>query len=410
MSEVLVPERMVHGGRALARLPGGRLALLRGALPGERVRARLEERRGVLQGEVEEVLEPSPDRVPPPLHPGLDLGFVRYGRQLELKREIVEDALRRALRREVEVPAVRPSPREWGYRSAVQPVVARGGLGYRRPGGREVVVLEEDPSANEALRAAWDVLRAEPPPKGVKEVALRGTDDGEALAALVAVPSPRALIDYAHALVRAGLTGVAHAAYDPRGRFRSGHERLAGARTALQRYGDVTVTVTATTFAQPNPGAAGELYRALAAWAPGGRHAADLYAGSGVIGFHLAPRYERVTALEIDRGAVTRGARDAARLGLDRVAFVRTDAKRAELPDDVDLVAVDPPRAGLGREVRALLDGSAAAALLYVACDVATWARDVADLEARGWRLERFEPFDFQPHTHHVELLSLLTR
>lgn len=410
MSEILVPERMVHGGRALARLPGGRLALVRGALPGERVRVSLEERKGVLQGETEEVVEASPDRVPAPPHPGLDLAFVRYERQLELKREVVGDALRRALGRDLPVPPVRPSPRVWGYRSAVQPVVTRGGIGYRRPESREVVVLAEDPTANEALARGWRALQAEPPPKGVKEVALRGTDDGEVLAALVAVPTPRALVHYAHRLVEAGLTGVAHAPFDPRGRFRSGHERLAGARSALQRYGDVEVTVTATTFAQPNPGAASELYRELARWAPGGGHAADLYAGSGVIGFHLAARYERVTALEIDRGAVARGERDAERLGLTGVRFVRADAKRAAIPDGAELVAVDPPRAGLGKEVRALVDGSSARALLYVACDVATWARDVADLEARGWRLERFEPFDFQPHTHHIELLSLLTR
>jgi tRNA/tmRNA/rRNA uracil-C5-methylase (TrmA/RlmC/RlmD family) len=93
------------------------------------------------------------------------------------------------------------------------------------------------------------------------------------------------------------------------------------------------------------------------------------------------------------------------------------------VPAGVDLVVVDPPRAGLAAELRDTLAtalaspgpggiavGGGPARLLYVSCDVATWARDVADLEARGLELLRFEPFDFYPHTHHIEVLSLLAQ
>jgi len=80
------------------------------------------------------------------------------------------------------------------------------------------------------------------------------------------------------------------------------------------------------------------------------------------------------------------------------------------IPDDVELVVVDPPRAGLSAELRAAIVRSRVPRLLYVSCDVATWARDVADFARQGLRLERFEPFDFYPQTHHVEVLSLLSR
>jgi tRNA/tmRNA/rRNA uracil-C5-methylase (TrmA/RlmC/RlmD family) len=92
------------------------------------------------------------------------------------------------------------------------------------------------------------------------------------------------------------------------------------------------------------------------------------------------------------------------------VQFLRADARRAPLPGDAELVAVDPPRAGLSAELRSAIVDSPVPRLLYVSCDPATWARDAAAFEQSGLRLVRFEPFDFYPHTHHVEVLSLFER
>ncbi len=402
---------MVHGGLALARLADGRVALVAGGLPGETVVAELASAKGVLRGEVREVLEPSPDRVAPPEHPGLDYGHASYSRQLELKREVLADALRRAGAKVEAVPPVRPAPRAWGYRSAVQPAVSKRGLGYRRAGSHQVVPLERDPTANDAVQAGWRVLAERIGDlRGVREVALRGNDDGEVLAALVTSLPERELLAVAHELVRAGLNGVGHAPFDPRGRFRQGSSRLAGARTIRQRYGRVDLTVSATSFAQPNPEAAGALYRQAVAWVEPGEHAWDLFAGGGALAFHLAQRFRAVTAVEIDRSAVTRGERDAQRLGLANVRFVRADARRAPMPSDAELIAVDPPRAGLAAPLRAAIAASGVRRLLYVSCDPVTWARDVAAFQAEGLELARFEPFDFYPHTHHVEVLSLLER
>lgn len=402
---------MVHGGVALARLEGGRVALVAGALPGERVVAELEPARGVLMGRAVEILEASADRVEPPRHPGLDYGHIRYERQLSLKREVVADALHRACPRAQEVPPVRPAPLVWGYRSAVQPAVGRTGLGYREGGSHRIVELDEDPVANEALAAAWRLLALRVDAlRGVREIALRGNDEGETLAALVATSAERELLPLAHELVREGLRGVAYARFDPRGRFRRGSSRLAGARTIRQRYGAFDLSVSPSSFAQPSPAAAGALLEELVRWLPGGGRALDLYAGGGAVAFHLALRFREVTALEIDRSASVRGERDAARLGLDGVRFVRADARRAPLPDGVELIAADPPRAGLSAALRQRILESRANRLIYVSCDPATWARDVAAFEAGGLRLARFAPFDFYPHTHHIELLSLLER
>jgi tRNA/tmRNA/rRNA uracil-C5-methylase (TrmA/RlmC/RlmD family) len=80
------------------------------------------------------------------------------------------------------------------------------------------------------------------------------------------------------------------------------------------------------------------------------------------------------------------------------------------MPPEVDLIAVNPPRAGLAKPVREAIITSHAERLIYVSCDVATWARDVAHFVGAGFRLEKMQPYDFYPHTHHIELLSLLGR
>lgn len=409
----LVLQHMVHGGACLARLGDGRLALVRGGIPGETVRADLSLRAGVMQGTVTEVLSASPARVEGTDHPGLDLDHVAYPHQLKLKQAIVADALGRAVRGERTVPepaAVVASPREWGYRNTVQPAVAGERLGYRLPASHQVRPLEEDPAALPGIRKAWESLVAAGIPKGLREVVFRGNDAGEVLVALIAQASARNYLDWAHGLVRQGITGVSHASYDPRGRFRKGSERIAGKRQIRQRYGNFELSVTAESFAQPNPAAASLLYLRLRELAGSGAVAHDLYAGSGGISFHLAEHFGSVTAFEIDRTSVQRGRNDAGRLGLANVSFRGGDVKSSGFGAGADLITVDPPRGGLGAPVREDISLSDAGRLLYVSCDAATWARDVADFLERGWSLTLVEPYDFYPHTHHVELLSLLER
>ncbi len=403
-------EKMVHGGAVLGRLAGGRVALVYGGIAGEIVELNLSEISGVLQGKVGRVITASPYRIEKSEHPGLDYSFISYEGQLELKRQVVEDALSRSLRRKVAVPPLIAAPKQWYYRHAVQPAVSKAGLGYRLPGSHELIALPFDPVAHEAINRAWSIWLKHAPVKGVRELAFRCNDDGEVLLCLIATASARNFVSLAHDLVRAGISGVSYAAYDARGRFRGGFERLAGKRFIKQNYGDFDISVTATSFAQPNPAAATLLYEELASWTNGGAVAVDLYAGSGIIGFYLAKKYARVLALDLDKSSVVRGQHDAERLAVDNLEFLRIDARKLAALPKAELVCVDPPRAGLSKNTRQLISDSSASWLCYVSCNVATLARDLAQFEAAGFKLESLQAYDFYPQTHHIEMLSLLTR
>lgn len=402
---VLTVERLVPGGYGLARTQEGAV-LVKGALPGEVVRGRPVRRKGTLFLEEVEVLVRRPDRYPHPLPPSADLPLA-YQSQLPLKEGLVEDALRRIAKLPFPLAPIRPSPRALGYRTAAQ--YARhplGGLAYRIPQSQTLVPLQEDPLLSEPLAWAFSLLKTWPLP--VEEVALRGSLlEGRVLLGLIG-GNPETLVRPAKALVQEGLAGVVWGEPSPKGRFRGRVKPLYGERTLLERFGVLTATVSVESFSQVNPLAMGELLEEAQGLVSGGGRALELFAGSGLISFLLAPRYQEVVAVEISKEAVRRGEADRKRLGLENVRFHRGDAKEASRLGRFDLVVLDPPRTGLSPEVRAYLVESQPKEILYLACDPATWARDVGGLVGEGYTLAFARPYDFFPFTHHVEVLSLL--
>ncbi|MEZ4607624.1 MAG: methyltransferase domain-containing protein [Deinococcales bacterium] len=411
-------EKMIHGALALARLKDGRIALIEAALPGERVLASFDKRSGVLQGKIIELIEAHPERQPMADHPGLDYSMASYPLQLKLKHEVVLDSLtRQGYNLGLEMPALREAPKLWHYRHTVQPVTVAGGLGYREGSSHTPHPLPQDPSAHESINRLWQEHAPDLAAKGVKELAFRCNDAGEVLVCLIAQASVKNYLSLAHQLLNGlsakGLTGLSYSPFDPRGRFFGKVDRLAGKRSILQRFNEFSMSVSTQHFAQPNPSAASMLYRDIESWLadlPKLENALDLYSGSGIIAFHLAKHIPKLIALDIDKGNIQRGEQDARRMGVHNVSFSHADARKLKSLPETDLISVDPPRTGLAKDVRQMILAAKARYLLYVSCDVATWSRDVCEFSKQGLELIRVQPYDFYPHTHHIEMLSLLAR
>ncbi|RMH54849.1 MAG: class I SAM-dependent RNA methyltransferase [Deinococcus-Thermus bacterium] len=404
-------EKLVPGGLGLARTPEG-VALVRGGLPGELVEAELRPRKNHLEGWVKRLLEAHPERYPKPLPPSADLPLA-YRAQLPLKQGLVREVLARIARVDLEPHPIAPSP-SYGpepglhYRTAAQYALhPLGGLAYRYPGTYDLLRLDGDPLIAKPMEAVFSLLSGWPL-GGLEEVALRASlYEGRVLVAFIG-GAPGLLKRSARALLQEGVAGVVWAEASPKGRFRGLVRPLGGELSLLEKFGDVLATISVQSFAQVNPKAAGSLYQEAAHLAGSGRKAVELYAGSGVLSLHLAPRFEEVVAVEISHDAVKRGEADRRRMGVENLVFHRDDARVLPQLLPAELVAVNPPRAGLSAEVvRALLEGRPPR-ILYIACDPATWARDVGRLVRGGYRLVFARPYDFYPFTHHVEVLSLL--
>jgi 23S rRNA (uracil1939-C5)-methyltransferase len=182
------------------------------------------------------------------------------------------------------------------------------------------------------------------------------------------------------------------------------------------------IAVPATAFIQANPAANQALVGAmLAAAAPAKTdRVLELHAGSGNFAVALAPRVATLRAVERHRGAAralgttvrSRGWKHVAVIAADAAQELETLAERVAALDGVagfDLVVADPPRTGMAAEA-ALLARLKPPRLVYISCDLATFARDARILLAAGYRLSGVQPIDLFPQTFHIELVASFER
>lgn len=390
----IVAEKMVAGGEALAREADGRVVMIEGAIPGERVEVELTtKKKSFARGHVTAVLDPSPDRVAPPCEyvaagcGGCEWQHIAPEAQRGLRRGIVVDALRRigkvADAEALVADAVALPPD--GYRTTVRVLIRKGRPAFRRASSHDPVPIDSCLVAHPLI----DALIRDAKFDGVTEAELRcGARTGERM--VIAYPTTRYL-DLPDDVVRIGADEL------ERGSTAMFAEEAAGRRWRI----------SATSFFQTRPDGADALARLVAAAVPDtAAGVVDLYSGVGLLAGAVARPGRAVTAVEGNPAAVKDARHNLADLGVD---VVRKDvAHWAPLPADV--VIADPSRAGLGENVVARVAGTGADRVVLVACDAAALGRDVALLGDEGYVLASATPVDLFPHTSHVEVVAVLDR
>ena len=394
---------VAHGGHCVARHEG-RVVFVRHSLPGERVVVRVTEDRhpGFCRADAVEVLDASPDRVERPCPysgpgrcGGCDWQHVAPDAQRRLKAAVVREQLARLAGLEdvdLTVEELPGGPLRWRSRARFA-VDRSGAAGLRRHRSHDVVVLDDCPITVET--AAQAVLRQRWPGAGAVDVSVDSTG------AVTTTRLDRRGHPTSSRVVRPG----GDLPEEPSTRA----ERRAGGRDW---------EVEGTGFWQVHPAAADALVAAVTDFAEvrPGETVLDLYAGVGLFGGALAPSAGpdgRVVCVESDEAACAAAEANLADLPQAEVWQGEIDAEGlaellAELGDAPDVVVLDPPRAGAGPAVSRLLAGTGARAVVYVACDPAALARDVAAFAGAGYRLAAIRGFDAFPMTAHVECVALL--
>lgn len=385
-----VVERVVAGGAGLARDAAGKVVLVEGALPGERVRAQVTEDKATMaRAVVTEVVEPSAGRVAPPCVQlargcgGCDLMAATPELQREIKRSIVQDALARIARApEIEVRAGEVLDTE-GRRTVLRCAIGPdGAASLRRRRSHDLITI---PSCLVAHPLVEQVL-AEGRFEGASEVVIRvGARTGEQMVVLSG-PGPFEV------QVPDGVQVVAP------GEHAWLHEVVARRR----------FRISAHSFFQARPDGAEALVRAVArAIAPfDARHDrfVDLYGGVGLFTAGLGAR--RATLVERSASSVADARVNLAELG---TTVLQSSVDRWT-PTAADVVVADPARAGLGSNGVAAVAATGAQRVALVSCDPASLARDVKDLRAAGYEALGVELVDMFPHTNHVEAVTALAR
>jgi 23S rRNA (uracil1939-C5)-methyltransferase len=450
---LLTIEKLIYGGDGLARLPAtspdpasetpgrGKAVFLPFVLAAEKIEATLTEQKpGFARGRADAIVEASIHRVLPGCQyfshcGGCHYQHASYEHQLEIKKEILRESLRRLAKLELTFDIeVHPSP-PWNYRNRsrlqvrVSPTFAAG---YFKLASHELLAVEEcpisSPLINRGITTLWRSGRAGKVPAGVREVEFfANADDSQLLMDVGCAREARraAVRDWAEELLAAmpEIAGVvAFREANPGDRKASPQEILVTVGEGHLNYQTkrAAYRVSAGSFFQTNRHLTDELVT-IVTQGRSGELALDLYAGVGLFSTALAGDFRHIVSVESSQTssadlAYNRPSHGEAVQATTEQYLARTEnAGRAgkgavPVPKKPDLAVVDPPRSGLGEGVARSLANLGAPRIIYVSCDPATLARDLVPMLAAGYRVEQVHLVDLFPQTYHLESVVHLAR
>lgn len=406
-------ERILPGGFGLAHADG-RTIMVALAAPGDHVRVRIDRVKGnVSFASIEEILTAGADRVEPPCPyfgrcGGCDFQQLNYGAQLSAKTEIIKDCLRRLARIE-DLPDfhVTPASEPWHYRSRAQWQydAVRQHLGYFESGSRNVCDVVDCAVLVPQLQQTLVSLREQMKSGGLPETrdfrAVVGDNETISISPPFPGPSPT---------VREGSES---------------QDEPPGVREISRSIHGESYRLNAESFFQANDALVPQLIDAALGDAKG-TTAIEFYSGVGLFTLPLARRFAHVIGVESEVEATKFARESLSAAGITNVEVstrdvgvwldeVRrhdlsrlTETSARALQGQIDLILLDPPRAGAESRVIAGVLGLRPARISYVSCDPATLARDLKKLIAGGYRLDSLAAFDMFPQTHHVETVAQL--
>ncbi len=380
-------DTLTNQAHGLGRVNGW-VVMVRFALPGERVRVRIYKNyKNYSEADLVAVITPSPDRIiaPCPLFKGCggcQYQHLAYPAQLKWKTQQVQELLKHLAGAEAVVKPAWPSPRPYHYRSKLTPHYPkpRGDafpIGFLKEGSAHSIVdVPACPIATEAINEA--------------------------------LPGVRATLTARQGQLKKGGTLL----------FRDAEAGVETNPRALvaQVVGPWRFEFLAGDFFQNNPYILPDFveYVTGQAQAGGVRYLIDAYCGGGLFGIASSRAFERFMGVELSSQAVASARKNAALNGVINGEFIVGQAEAifesVTFPATETAVVLDPPRKGCDRIFLDQLLAYSPARIVYVSCDPATQARDLAILLQGGYTLTAVQPFDLFPQTKHIESIATLSR
>ena len=446
-------ENMAYGGRGIGRLDGF-VVFVRGGVPGDRIKAKIyKKKKDYAEAGLIELLSPSPDREEAPCPyfgycGGCQWQNVGYEKQLEFKREHVQEPVERIGGiKDITVQPVIPSGNRFAYRNKMEFSFSdrrwylpdeldrrkdegEFALGLHVPGTYHKVIdveacLLQQETGNQILNMVRDYVKGSRiPVYGLKShqgfwrflmIRYSVAFDEWMVNLVTSEERPEFVQPLADLLVRRfkRIKTVVNNINSRGASIAVGESEavLYGDGYIRDRIGPFTFQISANSFFQTNSRAAEQLYQSMATYAEieGSETVLDLYSGTGTIPIYLANRVRAVTGIEISRSATSDAVRNAKENGLENCRFICGDIreKLADITFRPDLLIIDPPRAGMHKDVLAQAMALSPEKIVYISCNPATLARDLSQM-TNEYELLEIQPVDMFPHTYHIEAVAKL--
>jgi 23S rRNA (uracil1939-C5)-methyltransferase len=435
-------EKLIPGGLGLGRLDNGMVVLVSYVLPGEKVVVReVNRKKDFISAKLLEILTPSPDRINPPCPlygrcGGCDLQHATYKAQILLKNKILTESLQRAAgdifsNPETTIQSALASSEEFGYRQRIRlQVDEEGQYGFFRTGSHILETVSECLLARDTLNTVFKQLHSNDSFKGlIKQCTafelLFNPDSDDVIMLLHFSRKPRPRDSALATDIVSDINGLStilmqvegYGLYDPLNlSFVSKPHQLSQTLSIENLQADIQLTWEAGGFCQVNLIQNKKLINLVMDMMKSGPHnkVLDLYCGYGNFSLPVAQLAGKVIGIDSQNAAIRSAKRNAMLNEAHNCYFEKKQVAKGvkDLIDSgttFDTVILDPPRQGAADIISTFPDLEASQ-VIYISCNPATLARDLAILCPEKYTLSSLVPVDMFPHTHHMESVALLKR
>ena len=388
-----------------------------------------------------EIIKPSPNRCEPicPMQKvcgSCQLGFVDYDFQLKLKKQFVEDSIKRIGGIDIEINDVIPSPKIKNYRQKIQYPISQTKnskrilAGYYKPQSHDIVNIKYCPIQPSICDEIIEFIREKAPEFGIsgynekthkgdlRHVVIRGSEYSEKFLVTLVVNKSlhRNAFPLAHEIFEKfdEVTGVCINFNDKKTNVIMGEktECVAGVDFVEEKIIDKVFKIGADTFFQVNPKSAENIFKYVKEEVKKFENPTvlDAYAGIATFGIVVSDVAKSVVSVESNKSSIEKAKEVLKENNIENVELFAEDTVKylKSIKKKFDITILDPPRKGCTQESLDEAIKHTKKEIIYVSCNPATLARDLKYLTSKGCKIDSIQPFDMFCHTYHVETVAII--
>jgi len=428
-------EKMAFGGSGIGSLPDGKKIFIKKTVPGDLVDvAVIKGKKEFAFGIVRKIIKASENRINPKCPyfyqcGGCEHQNISYEKQSEIKQSLIEESLVRN-NIDIKIDKIIPgSDKEVFYRNSIrfmfeldnknQLHIARHAYSDERNLVRIDRCLLQSEKSNEIARTILDFINSNVSEKNsfwqLKIREGKRTDEFmiEIITSNHDLPGEKGIIEILKRIQ--GVKSIYHTVAMAKSLLNLRRRLIFGSPVIYEKIGIFTFQISPESFFQTNSKGVKTLYDTIKMLAnvKMGNRVVDLFCGTGSIGIYLSTLAKKVSGVEFVPEAI-RDAKDNAKINhLDNIEFICSDVSKWVKRNkniEINKLIVDPPRAGLNKELISDICNLNFDTLIYVSCNPATFVRDLKYFEEKGIVATKIQPVDMFPQTHHTELVSKLVK
>ncbi|MEI6144744.1 MAG: 23S rRNA (uracil(1939)-C(5))-methyltransferase RlmD [Candidatus Berkelbacteria bacterium] len=426
-------EKMGFAGSGIGHLDDGRVVFVKKVAPGHIVKIELtDQKKDFAFGAVKKIIKPSEMRIDPPCKyfyqcGGCEHQNISYKNQLIIKENLVKESLSRQKIDAQILPIIAGSEKELYYRNSIRFMFMldkNNQIAFARHGylnDKELVVVDECLLQSEKSNLILEKLRCYINENIDHKTSFwqlkiregKRTNDVmvEIITASDDLPGEKGIVDVLKSVD--SVKSIYHTIAPAKSLLRLRRRLIFGSPVIYEKIGSYTFQISPESFFQTNSEGVKTLYDKIKEFADIeiGDEVVDLYCGTGSIGIYLSTLAKKVTGIEVVSEAI-RDAKDNAKINkITNCEFIQSDSSNITIEQlNNKIIILDPPRAGLPKDLILQLATCNFKNLVYVSCNPPTFARDLKYFQIVGISAKKIQPVDMFPQTHHTELVAELSK